>query len=148
MKKSVETFFALLLILVIGICLLQLSGASSALYNRLTGSKSDQDYVKISAAYLVTKIKQSDRFETVRVEDQRLVIDEGDGLKTYVYLHEDRFVESNLFGDLEPSIDNAFEIARLDALEIRYSGGMITFRVAKGDRSIESAVRIRSGGVR
>ncbi len=133
MKKQYEVFFVLMLIFIIGLFVLQLTGVSASFEERIHQEKEEEDNLRIASSYYFTKLKQHDAYEEIRTVLDRvyLVLD---GMETCIFWEDGVLYESNVVEGVEHSVNTAFTIAEVDAVNISKKDGIWTIEIENNGR--------------
>ncbi len=143
MKKNYEVFFVIVLIVIIGLCILQLTGVSAAFQERIHAEKECQDNMRIASAYYFTKLKQSDVNEGIRIAEDKLYI-YYDDMETCIFCEDGVLYESNVIEGVEHSVDTSFEVTEIDTVHVTKNGDKITILTIKDDMRRDVTVRVRA----
>ncbi len=130
MKKEYEVLCTIFLILIIGLCLLQVSGVSVSYHHRLTESKDVMDESRIAMSYYLSKLRQNDELGKLKIEDDRILIEEN-GVSTMIFVEDGRLLESTVISGVEHSVDTAFSIASIDGVDIEMDGEVVEITIEK-----------------
>lgn len=121
MKKSYEVLCTILLILIIGLCLLQITGVSASFHERLDEQKNHLDNSRIAMSYYLTKFRHFDTAEGIEIKDNRVFIHEY-GVVTCIFVEDGVLYESTVVEGLPHTKDYAFEITKVDDVRLEQHG--------------------------
>lgn len=144
MKKSYELLFTMILLFIIGLSLLQVTVAISDLHERLGTEKDCLDNVRISGAYILSKMRHYDVAGAISIEPGAITIDEGLGYSVRIFCEDGKLYESSVVDGVEHSVETAFEIAEIDSFEIIESEGIVEVRVVDGTEELSFKTKRRS----
>lgn len=146
MKKAYEVLCTILLILIIGLCLLQIAGVSASFHERLSEKKEEMDDTRIAMSYYLTKFRHFDSKDVLRIEDNKVYIREY-GMVTCIFVEDGVLYESSVIEGMPHSKDFAFEIAKVDSVELTQKDHVVTVTVAKNEsrRSVNFGFRAAGG---
>lgn len=130
MKKSYEVLCTIFLILIIGLCLLQVAGVSVSYHHRLSEGKEVLDESRIALSYYLSKLRQNDEYGKIVIKDDRMLIEES-GVETLVFVEGGELLESTVISGVEHSKETSFKIAGIDSVHIETEGGMVAVTVEK-----------------
>lgn len=136
MKKSYEVLATIMLILVIGVCLLQISGVSASLHERLTEEKDGLDDRRIALSYYLTKLRHFDSDGKIKIDENRLYIPY-EGVEICVFVEDGILYESTVVEGFTHSKETGFEIAKIDGINLTVdSQNMVTIEVLRGEETV------------
>lgn len=147
MKKSYEVLATIMLILVIGVCLLQISGVSASLHERLTEEKNILDDKRIALSYYLTKLRHFDAKDKIRIVENQLFIKE-DGVEIRIFVEDGFLYESTVVEGFTHSKDTGFVIAEIDDVSLTADADqMVTIEVRKGEEIATSKFQLHASEV-
>lgn len=145
MKKTYELLFTMILLFIIGLCLLQLTVAISDLHERLGREKDRLDDVRISGAYILSKLRHYDIDEAIEIRENTITIDEGLGYSVCIFCKDGKLYESSVVDGIEHSEETGFVIAEIDSMEIVEEDSTIRVVVADGAEQLSFHTRRKAG---
>lgn len=148
MKKSYEVLATIVLILVIGLCLLQISGVSASLHERLSREKEALDDRRIALAYYLTKLRHFDSKDRIGITGDTLYIVE-EGVETFVFVEDGALYESTVVEGFPHSKETGFVIAKIDDVNfIVDTENMVTIEIKKNDGTSVAKFQLNAADVR
>lgn len=150
MKKSYEVLCTILLILIIGICLLQISGVSAALHERLSEEKDVLDDLRTTMSYYVTKFRHFDAAGKIRIADDQLYLYDTQ-IETCIFVEDGMLYESTVLEGTSHSKDSAFVISEIDDVQLSIdSDRLVTITIRRSGRTMTTKFGLNAalGGVR
>lgn len=145
MKKSYELLFTMVLLFIVGLCLLQVTVAISDLHERLGAEKDRLDDVRISGAYILSKLRHYDVAGAISISPQSITIDEGLGYSVRIFCEDGKLYESSVVDGVEHSIETGFVIAEIDSIRLEESKDYIEVQVTDGLEQLSFRTKRRSG---
>lgn len=145
----IEMSIVMMLLLLFGLGIFVLAAASTSSYEALVEEKDNNENLRIASSYIVTKLRQNDRFESVEIADKgmggkdALVIKEvlaGDLYETWIYESKGSLREATVLSGIKPSDDVSFEIADIDKMSLSFSEKSIYISVEKNGESLSDLI--------
>jgi len=141
----IETAIVMMLLLLFSLGIFLLAATTSTTYESLVEEKSETEELRIASSYIVTKLRQNDRLESVSVDYKTLKV--SDALvvsetlsdviyETWIYLEEGTLRELTVTKGDPLNRDMSFEIAKVDAFKINVDKKSISFSLSKGKTSL------------
>lgn len=150
----IEMLIAMMLLVIFGLGIFVLAASATTTYENLVEEKQATEDARIGMSYLVTKLRQNDRVDAVRVaplfngSGDALVIRElfeGERYETWIYVNDGYLREATITEDMVVSDDLSFEIAKAEGLKIGLSNKTLTFTLTGIDQaSIDSVITLKS----
>lgn len=144
MKSKYEALATIALILVIGLCLLQIAGVSASFHERLSDRKDNLDSVRIAASYYLTKLRHYDSEGELRIEGDKIYISEY-GVSTCIFVENGELLESIVVDGVEHSADTSFKITDIDSVSLEIRDFLVTVRVRKNDKEQSVSYLLKAG---
>ncbi|MDO4753505.1 MAG: DUF4860 domain-containing protein [Bacillota bacterium] len=146
MKKSYEVLATIMLILVIGICLLQISGVSASLHERLTQEKDLLDDNRIALSYYLTKLRHFDSENAIAIRENKLFIYE-EGIETCIFVEDGCLYESTVVEGFPHSAETGFVIAKIDGVSLHVNEErLVTIEVMKNNKTTAAKFQLEAWG--
>ena len=145
----IEMSIVMMLLLLFGLGIFMLAAASTSSYESLVKDKNDNESLRIASSYIVTKLRQNDRFESVQIASKgldgkdALIIKEelaGDLYETWIYEAHGILREVTVLSGTKPTEDLSFEIADIDKLSFTYSKKSIYITIEKNGASLSDLI--------
>lgn len=142
----VEMSIVMLLLVLFGLGVFMLAATTTTTYESLVERKSESESLRIASSYIVTKIRQNDRTDSVKIEADAfggcdaLIVAEtlGDEIyETWIYVSEGSLREATVLKGEVPSDDISFEIAEIDCLKLSGSDHALVIGIEKGEKVLE-----------
>lgn len=142
----VEVSIVMLLLVLFALGIFMLAAATTTTYESLVESKSESESLRIASSYIVTKLRQNDRTESVRIQPNAyigsdvLILEEtldDEIYETWIYVSEGKLREAIVLKGVAPSDDISFEIAEIDDLRLSGSAHSLVIGIQKGERILE-----------
>ena len=141
----IETAIVMMLLLLFSLGIFLLAATTSTTYESLVEDKTETEELRIASSYIVTKLRQNDRSDSVTVDyktlefSEALVISEtitDEIYETWIYLDQGTLRELTLLKDEPLNLDMSFEIAKVDTLKMNVDKKSIVFSLSKGETSL------------
>ena len=141
----IETAIVMMLLLLFSLGIFLLAATTSTTYESLVEDKTETEELRIASSYIVTKLRQNDRLDSVTVDyktlefSEALVISEtitDEIYETWIYLDQGTLRELTLLKDEPLNLDMSFEIAKVDTLKMNVDKKSIVFSLSKGETSL------------
>jgi len=139
----IEMSIVMLLLVLFGLGIFMLAAATTTTYESLVEKKTESESFRIASSYIITKIRQNDRLDSVKIEpnafgdrDALIVIEtiNDEIYETWIYVSEGRLREATVLKGVTPNDDLSFEIAEIDHLNLSGDAHSLTISIEKGDR--------------
>ena len=139
----IELTIAMMLLVMFGLGVFMLAASSTTTYEKLVDEKSTSEELRIASSYLVTKLRQNDRAESISIDtltlkpEHALTIKEPIGEETYVtwiFVHEGVLREATLLEGVLPTVDLSFEIAKIDGMTLNSQNNSMFISLEKGEK--------------
>lgn len=135
MKKSYEVLATIVLILIIGVCLLQISGVSASLHERLSEKKDVLDERRIALAYYLTKLRHFDSKDRIEISGDKLYLLE-EGVEICIFVEDGILYESTVVEGFPHSKETGFVIAEIDDVNfVIDTENRVTIEIKKNEES-------------
>lgn len=142
----VEVSIVMLLLVLFALGIFMLAAATTTTYESLVEAKSESESLRIASSYIVTKLRQNDRMDSVRIQPNAyigsdvLILEEtldDEIYETWIYVSEGKLREAIVLKGVAPSDDISFEIAEIDDLRLSGSAHSLVIGIQKGERILE-----------
>ncbi len=139
----VEMSIVMLLLVLFGLGIFILAAATTTTYESLVEKKSESESLRIASSYVVTKIRQNDRVDSVKIYPN--AFDDRDALivletindeiyETWIYVSEGRLREATVPSGVTPNDDLSFEIAEIDQMDLSGNNHSLVIGIEKGTK--------------
>lgn len=141
----IEMSIVMLLLVIFGLGIFMLAAATTTTYESLVDKKSESESLRIASSYIVTKIRQNDRVDSVKIDpnafddrDALIVLEtiNDEDYETWIYVSEGSLREATVLKGVSPNDDMSFEIAEIDRLVLTGSEHSLVIGIGKGDKSL------------
>ena len=129
-KKSIEVFFVIILILGLCISAVVLMDAGRRTYARILENNNQLDNARTALSYFSMRIRQNDEAggiaftkNAINGSDAVVLKHSGDeeGLLTYIFFNDGKLMEIYTWAAVEPDSEDGETIARLNGFDIEYN---------------------------
>jgi len=143
----VEMSIVMLLLVLFGLSIFMLAVATTTTYESLVDNKNESESLRIASSYIVTKIRQNDRVDSVKIDlnafDDRealIVLETIDDeiYETWIYVSEGHLREATVIKGITPNDDLSFEIAEIDRLTLSGDAHALIIGIEKGEKVLKN----------
>lgn len=142
----IEMSIVMMLLVLFGLGIFMLAAATTTTYESLVENKADNESIRIASSYIVTKIRQNDRMDSIKIDSN--AFDDRDALvvletindevyETWIYVSEGHLREATVLKGVTPSDDLSFEIADIDGLTLSGSDHSLVIGIEKGEKDLK-----------
>lgn len=145
----IEMSIVMMLLILFGLGVFMLAAASTTSYQGLVSDKNDNESLRIASSYIITKLRQNDRSESIEIANKglggkdALVIKEelaGDLYETWIYESNGVLREVTVLSGTKPTDDLSFEIADVDKLKLSFTDKSIYISIEKNGLSLSDLI--------
>lgn len=141
----IEMSIVMLLLVLFGLGIFMLAAATTTTYESLVDKKSESESLRIASSYIVTKIRQNDRADSIKIYTN--AFDDRDALivfeaindeiyETWIYVSEGSLREATVLKGIVPNDDLSFEIAEIDRLNLAGNNHSLIIGIEKGKKTL------------
>lgn len=141
----IEMSIVMFLLVLFGLGIFMLAAATTTTYESLVEKKSESESLRIASSYIITKIRQNDRVDSVKIKTN--AFDDRDALiiietindeiyETWIYVSEGQLREATVLNGLVPNDDLSFEIVEIDRLNLSGLEHSLVIGIEKGDKTM------------
>lgn len=142
----IEMSIVMMLLVLFGLGIFMLAAATTTTYESLVENKAESESIRIASSYIVTKIRQNDRVDSIKIDSN--AFDDRDALivletindevyETWIYVSDGRLREATVLKGVTPNDDLSFEIADIDRLTLSGSDHSLVIGIEKGEKDLK-----------